>query len=316
MKYTAAGYRRARGAALLVAMLIAAIVTSIVAGLLWHQQLWLRQYDFQRDQAQAHSLARSGISWARMVLFEDARASPVDHFAEQWAIRLPLTPLENGEIGGAIVDQQGLLNVNAMVKGGVAQPDMLARYAQLLKLLGLPAALGPALADWLDADGNAAPDGGAEDAHYVAHTPSRVTANRPVATIDELVLVAGYTPDVVARLRPFVTALPAAAGTAINVNTAPPEVLAAMVTGLTIDDANRLAASRATRPFVSSSDFRARLATVNASAINFTDATVRVNSDAFIVRVDVRQGEVRTIALAMLIREPNVWPRVAWQMVE
>ena len=151
------------GAALVIAMLLAAIVTSIVAGLLWHQQLWLRQYDFQRDQAQAHSLARSGITWARLILSEDARATSNDHFGEQWAIRLPATPLENGEIGGAIIDQQGLLNVNAIVKGGIAQPDALVRYARLLSLLGLPATLAPALADWLDANGEVTPGGGAEE---------------------------------------------------------------------------------------------------------------------------------------------------------
>jgi general secretion pathway protein K len=76
-----------RGAALVIAILLSAIASSIVAGLLWHQQLWLRQYDYQRDQSQAHSLARSGIDWARLILQEDARRSSIDHFGEQWAIR-------------------------------------------------------------------------------------------------------------------------------------------------------------------------------------------------------------------------------------
>ena len=316
MRAIRATRRQHNGAALLMAMLIAAIVTSIVAGLLWHQQLWLRQYDFQRDQAQAHLLARSGISWARLILFEDTRTSAIDHFGEQWAIRLPLTPLENGEIGGAIADQQGLFNVNALVKGGTLQPDVLARYSRLLALLGLPPALGPALADWLDANGEATPGGGVEDAHYVALTPTRVAANRPLATIDELALVAGYTPDAIARVRPFVTALPAATTSgAINVNTAPPEVLAATIDGLTLDDANKVVAARASRAFLSTGEFRARLAPI-ASGIAVNESAVRVTSDAFVVRVDVRQGEVRTTAYALLIREPNTWPRIVWQMLE
>ena len=317
--------RHSTGAALLIAMLIAAIVTSIVAGLLWQQQLWLRQYDFQRDQAQAHSLARSGISWARLILFEDARTSAIDHFGEQWAIRLPLTPLENGEIGGAIADQQGLFNVNALVKGGTLQPDVLARYTRLLVLLGLPPALGPALADWLDVNDEPTPGGGVEDAHYVALTPARVAANRPLATIDELGLVAGYTQEAIARLRPFVTALPAtasganagagSAAGAVNINTAPPEVLAATIDGLGLDDANKVVASRASRVFSSTGEFRARLASI-ASGIAVNESAVRVTSDAFVVRVDVRQGEVRTTAYALLVREPNAWPRIVWQMLE
>ena len=304
------------GAALVLAMLLAAIVTSIVAGLLWHQQLWLRQYDFQRDQAQAHSLARSGITWARLILFEDARASSTDHFGEQWAIRLPSTPLENGDIGGAIIDQQGLFNVNSIVKGGVIQPDALARYSRLLALLGLPAALGPTLADWLDADSEITPGGGAEDAFYGALTPAGVASNRPLVTVDELTMVAGYTPAAMERLRPFVTVLPVAAGGAINLNTAPPEVLAATIEGLTLEDANRLAAARATRPFLSTADFRTRLASTLGSSLTINEQNVRVTSDAFIVRVDVRQGEVRTAGIAMLVREGGAWPRIAWQMIE
>ena len=304
--------RHAAGAALVLAMLLAALASSIVAGLLWHQQLWLRQYDFQRDQSQAQSLARSGIDWARLILQEDARVSGIDHFGEQWAIRLPLTPLDNGEIGGEITDQHGLFNVNALVRGGVMQPEAAARYARLLALLGLPATLGPGLIDWLDGDGEATPGGGAEDGFYAALEPPRAAPNRPLVTPDELALVTGYTPEVLARLRPFVTALPPSASVAVNVNTAPPEVLAATLDGLTLADANRLAAARGTRPFLTVADFRSRL----PSGIPVNELTLAVRSDGFVVRVEVRQGEVRATGLALVLREGGAWPRLVWQMIE
>jgi len=305
-------HERQRGAALIIAILLAAIASSIVAGLLWHQQLWLRQYDYQRDQSQAKSLARSGIDWARLILQEDARRTSVDHFGEQWAIRLPQTPLDNGEIGGELTDQQGLFNVNTLVKNGIVQPDALARYKRLLALLELPAALAPALADWVDADSVPLPEGGVEDAYYMALDPPRRAANRPLVTIDELALVAGYTPAVLAKLRPFVTALPASAGAAINVNTAPPEVLSATLDGLTLTDANRLTSVRLEHPFMSLAEFRARL----PSGIPVNEAVLRVTSDGFVIRVDVRQGEVRTTALALIVRNGSEWPRVVWQMLE
>jgi general secretion pathway protein K len=302
----------AAGAALVLAMLLAALASSIVAGLLWHQQLWLRQYDFQRDQSQAQSLARSGIDWARLILQEDARSSTIDHFGEQWAIRLPLTPLENGEIGGAITDQQGLFDLNALVKDGTVQPEVFARYGRLLALLDLPAALAPALADWLDADSEVTPGGGAEDGFYAALTPPRLAANRPLVTPDELALVAGYTPGVLARLQPFVTALPPSASTAVNVNTAPPEILAATVEGLKLADASALAAARGDKPFLTVADFRARL----PSGITVNESALRVTSDGFVVRVDVRQGDVRATGLALVLRESGALPRIVWQMIE
>ena len=300
-----------RGAALVIAMLLAAIASSVVAGLLWHQQLWLRQYDYQRDYAQAQSLARSGIDWARLILQEDARRTPIDHFSEQWAIRLPLTPLDNGEIGGELTDQQGLFNVNTLAAGGLLQPDALARFQRLLALVQLPPSLAPALADWIDANSEPLPDG-AEDAHYLALSPPRRAANRPLVLLDELALVAGHTPDVVAKLRPFITALPRTAGIAINVNTAPPEVLAATIEGLSLTDANRLAAARLGRPFQSIADFRSRLPT----GVVVSDHLIRVTSDGFIVRVNVRQGEVRATAHALIVRSGPDWPRVIWQMLE
>ncbi|MEP6701837.1 MAG: type II secretion system minor pseudopilin GspK [Betaproteobacteria bacterium] len=303
---------RHRGAALVLAMLLAAIASSIVAGLLWQQQLWLRQYDYQRDAAQAQSLARSGIDWARLILQEDARRTSLDHFGEQWAIKLPLTPLDNGEVGGELTDQQGLFNVNTLVANGIVQPDALARYRRLLAILELPASLAAALADWLDADAMPLPDGGAEDEYYMALDPPRRAANRPLVTIDELGLVAGYTPDVLARLHAFITALPQSAGVAINVNTAPPEVLAATLENLSLPDANRLAASRLGKPFQSVADFRSRL----PSGITVNELVLRVSSDGFIIRVEVRQGEVRASALALIVRKGSEWPRVVWQMIE
>ncbi len=294
-------------------MLLAAIATSIVAGLLWHQQLWLRQYDFERDRIQAQSLARSGIDWARLILQEDARSNGVDHFGEQWAIRLPATPLETGAVSGAVIDQQGLFNLNGVARDGTLQPEVLARYARLLKLLDLPPELAPALADWIDAKMVASTNGGAEDGFYMALDPPRLAANRPLVTLEELAQVAGYTADRIRRLAPFVTALPSAAGSAINVNTAPPEVLAATIDGLSLSDANRIAAGRTVRPFVDIGAFRAQLPT---TGLTINEQALRVTSDAFVIRVEVRQGEVRATGTAMVLREGNKWPRLVWQMIE
>src|SRR5437867_1236850 len=112
MVHSAAMRRTTDGAALVIAMLIAALAAAIVAGLLWQQQLWLRQHTLTADQAQARTLALAGVNWARAILQDDARSSSTDHLGEFWAIRLPTTPLENGEIAGYISDQQALLNVN------------------------------------------------------------------------------------------------------------------------------------------------------------------------------------------------------------
>src|SRR4029077_18493228 len=102
------------GAAIVMAMLLAALAATIAATLLWQQQRWAGEYERRRDQVQAQALAMAGVQWARQIVFENAPPSTV-HLGQPWAFRLPSTPIENGSIGGYITDAQGRLNVNNLV---------------------------------------------------------------------------------------------------------------------------------------------------------------------------------------------------------
>ena len=87
------------------------------------------------------------------------------------------------------------------------------------------------------------PPNGAEDQHYLALDPPYRAANRRIADLAELARVKGFDARAVARLEPFVTALPDE--TPVNVNTAPAAVLRALVPGLGPEDATRLVRARA-----------------------------------------------------------------------
>jgi general secretion pathway protein K len=63
-----------------------------------------------------------------------------------------------------------------------------------------------------------------------------------MTSVDSLLDVPGFTPDVVARLRPFVTMLPTV--TPINMNTASAEVIAASVPGMNLSNAQALVSRR------------------------------------------------------------------------
>ena len=101
---------------------------------------------------------------------------------------------------------------------------------RLLEILALPDALAASLADWLDADGEPQPQDGAESGYYQGLQPPYLAANRPLGDVAELALVRGFDEAARTRLRAFVTALPRF--TPVNVNTASPEVLAAVVGNL------------------------------------------------------------------------------------
>jgi general secretion pathway protein K len=76
------------------------------------------------------------------------------------------------------------------------------------------------------------------------------------AQVDDLLSVEGFTPPMIEKLRDYVVVLPRS--TPVNVNTAPAEVLAARIDGLSASDAAAIVASRDRAYFLSNADFTGR----------------------------------------------------------
>jgi general secretion pathway protein K len=303
----------ARGAAIVMAMLLAALAATIAATLLWQQQRWAAEFERRRDQVQAQALAMAGVQWARQIVFENAPPSMV-HLGQPWAFRLPSTPIENGSIGGYITDAQGRLNVNNLAAAGESPRTARAALQRLFSALGIPASFLNAIGDWVDADDQTTDGGGAEDAYYLAQQSApALAANAPIRRVAELLSVRGADPALVARLRPFVDALDAP--TAINVNTAPAEVLVAAIAGLDIAGAAALVAGRTQRPFGSIADFRSRLPRPD---LTVDEMMLAVKSDWFVVTIEARQGDTVARARALFRRSATTteWPTVVWQTIE
>lgn len=308
---SSAGYPRVRGAAIVVAMLLAAFAATIATTLLWQQQRWAGEYEHRRDQVQAQALAMAGIHWARQILYDDARSSAIDHLGETWALRLPPTPIENGSITGFIVDAQGRLNIDNLAAATALTEPTRGALTRLFGQLGLPPTLLNAVTDWVDSDAAVREPGGAEDAFYLAQGVPGLAANAPIERVAELLAVRGGGPAQVGRLLPFVEAI--AAPTTVNVNTAPPEVLAATIVGLDADGVALLVAARDKAAFTSVADFKARLPKPD---LIVDEAMLSVRSDYFVVSVEARQGETIARARALLKRVSGEWPAVLWQTVE
>src|SRR5580704_7625386 len=279
-----------RGAAIVMAMLLAALAATIAVALLWQQQRWAGEYERRRDQVQAQALAMAGVQWARQILYENAPPTIV-HLGQPWAFRLPNTPIGHGSIGGYIIDAQSRLNVNNLTLGGAPGTAAQAALQRLFAELSVANPLLNAITDWVDADSQTTPNGGAEDGYYLAQDPPGLAANAPVRRVAELLAVRGADPTLIARLAPFIDALDAP--TSVNVNTAPAEVLMASVAGLDAAGAITLVAGRATKPFANLSDFRSRLPQGNLSV---DETMLSVTSDWFVVTIEARQGD--TVARA------------------
>jgi len=295
------------GVAIVLAMGVVAVAALAATAILVSQSTWSRQVELTAGRAQAQLLIQAGLDWARAVLSDDRRASSIDHLGEPWALRLPPIPVENGSLAGHIEDQQGKFNVNNLVKDGKVNVAQLGQFRRLLSILDLPPALAGALADWIDADSEPQPKDGAEDEYYGSLLTPYLAANRPLTDVAELALVRGFDDNVRARLRPFVTALPRA--TAVNANTASPEVLAAVVEGLDLDGARALVAKREGSFFRNFSDFSSQLP---AGAIAPAES-ISVGSDYFIATTRITVGGAQARGSALLAREKTGWPAIVWR---
>ena len=296
-----------QGVAIVLAMSVVALAAIATTAMMTTQGTWSREIELQVDHAQAQVLIQAGIDWARTVLSDDRRLNNVDHLKEPWALRLPPMPVDNGELAGYIEDQQGAFNLNNLVLGGKISVTQLERFRRLLSILGLPSTLADSLADWIDADNNPQQNGGAEDEYYLSLQPPYLAANRPLTDVDELALVRGFSDEVRARLSPFVSALPA--NTAVNVNTASPEVLSAVIEGLDLDAARALVTQRERAYFRDYSDFSNRL----PRGIQTAGNDLQVSSNYFLARVRVTIGGAEARGNALLVRADIGWPAIVWR---
>ncbi len=304
---------RESGAAIILAVLTLALVAGLAAMVVRDYGAAVASLSGRHDQAQARLLARGAVDWARNVLADDARRTSIDYFGENWAVRVPPTPVEDGEVSGELEDLSGRFDLNSLVLAGVADPVRATVYKRLLSELGISpmeaAALAASLIDWIDADDAVTSPDGAESGWYAAATPLRAPANAFLTDVDELTLIRGYGIDLVNRLRPFVTALPAAAP--LNVNTASAEVLAAVVPGLGTDGARVLIAKRLSIPFKNPADFIARLprADLRPDAVPLS-----VTSRYFMASGRARYG-LATTRMQVLLDRGRIWPEIIWQKI-
>jgi general secretion pathway protein K len=113
-----------------------------------------------------------------------------------------------------------------------------------------------------------------------------------MTSVDSLLDVPGFTPDIIARLRPFVTVLPTT--TAVNMNTAPAEVIAAMVPGMNLSNAQAFVARRETVFFHNVGDVQNALRGAGVQQLVFDPNEMDVNTNYFLIhgRVEHERAEV------------------------
>ena len=281
------------GIAALTAILVVAVAATAAAMMLRQQSAMLDQTLLVSSRAQADQYAAAGLDWARGVLTYDARTSTTDSLREGWAQPIVGLPIERAVVAGAIADEQSKFNLNNLVAARPSQADLKV-FRQLLVILDVDPALADNATEWIDEN--------ASDAYYLAlPRPYRSAKARKFATVDELHRVRGFDAKIVARIRPYVTALPEEGHKTVNGNTASDVVLAALA-GVERSRIADIVAERDAKPFDTKEALVNRL---QQSGFTVQLADVDVASQWFSARVSVRQDDVQLGTEALLKRAPG-----------
>ncbi|QRQ87568.1 type II secretion system minor pseudopilin GspK [Cupriavidus oxalaticus] len=321
--------RRARGAAVVTALLMVTLAVVVVSGMLWRQQVQIRAIENQRLLAQATWIERAAVDWARLILRDDQRRTNVDQLGEPWAVPIAETRLsdflgaslrtdvagETSFLSGRILDAQARFNLANLViwtatagqgRAASVDPAAEAAYRRLLQTVGLNPQLAESTARaMLQAaqGGSGSGDGGGR------------AAPRPLDSVQGLLSLPGYTPEMVAVLEPFVTVLPER--TLVNANTAEAEVLAAVIDKLPLERARELVRQRDRAYFNNIGNVQTQLAAVAPQADSTSLANmIDVRTHYFLVYGLVRHERASRLQVSLIFRgEPlgaTNTTRVVW----
>jgi len=144
--------KKQQGVAIITALLIVAIATTISITISTRLQLDIRRTGnlIAQDQAQFYILAAE--EWSQRILRQDKEDGNTDSLDENWATELPPLPVDGGTIQGTLTDLHSCLNINSLIKENALDETSRARLAQLFKQLKIDANLTQAITDWIDND--------------------------------------------------------------------------------------------------------------------------------------------------------------------
>ena len=254
------------GAALITALLFVALATVAATYMVKRQYFDIRQTGNIVSIDSANMAALAAESWAISFLAQDLEnpeTKSTDDFEETELRKEGLSsPYEDdGTLSGKIFDLQGRFNINNMLAWDKENKKMIIDKAQveIFKRLitninqatdeedqnkvEIPAELADKVVDWLDEDTEAS-DNGAEDDIYAGMPIPYKTPNNLIASTSEILLLEGVWDEtnktaIFDKLEPYIAALPQR--TPINFNIASKELIAAMVDGISLSDAESIA---------------------------------------------------------------------------
>jgi general secretion pathway protein K len=313
------------GAAIIGVLVVLALCTMLVSGLFAREYITIRSVENRVSLSQIRWMERAVLDWVQVALrfdaMNDARAGKLsDECTEPWTVfvdretqldetttgGIALSTAEKPAIiSGQVKDAQARFNLNNLIdasKDPVIEKSavQIEAFRRLLTHLQLPVGLADTVADYL-----------------ILVRPRTVGEKTTPATkpqlmfIEDLISLPGFTQEHLRKLEKFVIFLPTKLQTTVNVNFAEPEVLAAVIDGLSMGDARRVSqASQCRTPINQKDKISQTFGGSNTLNLNLVD----VKTDFFLVDGNVRFDRMEVKTEALLKRDRTGFKvEVVWQ---
>ena len=306
------------GFVLVTILLVIAILVPLVLAFTSRVQVNLMQADNFRNSVQAVRLSRSGVEGAIGILKTDDPT--YDTLKDTWALDFPALGVAEGTLDVKIKDEDGKIPINQLVQdnGVDVNKDVEQRLRKLISRLGGRPEVIDALIDWIDTNDTVTGAAGAEYEYYKAL--GYASKNGPIDSLDELSMVKGFDKELLfdKNFLNFVTV--AQTDGKINVNTAPEEVLfallgtqtTALAQPLNDSDVEDLIRHRDEHEFKTIQDVNAVVKISTTQAGNIA-SLIKVNSAFFTVSSKCKLGKVVYNSEALLQRDGKNITTVSWR---
>ena len=308
-----------QGMAIISALLIAAVVAVIAAGMLTRQSVSTRALEADQQRVQGRWLLHGGLEISRQLLWDARQRDPLTRLDQPWAQRLNAHGFE-----GRLEDEQGKFNLRNLVANERVDEAQVQAFQRLCELIGVSAGLSQRISQRVIGsypyllNPQIAENTTSKNAFDSGRATSPNASRKPqnpklpmLRSVDDLRSVEGVNDAVIGKLAPYLTVIPAT--TWLNGNTATAPVLAAYVPGLSLERAQALINERdAGRWFINRGDFVNRLRMPN---LELTSVKVGITSDWFRLRGEARRDQRRVSLDALLHRSEDRLPQVIWSRV-
>jgi len=311
--------RNERGAVLILALLIVALVAGLGIKFAGDYQLGLARAEGRWHGAQARAYSYSAEGAALRILSQDNTPNYDSPDEGTWAAEIPVE-VEGGALLISITDANSQLNLNSLARP--LDPNKFPLEADrydpaqrmFIRLLQLfpdivhspdeAAGILEAVVDWIDADDNPSGNNGAENSYYLGLADPYQPANVGFRSVEELQMVRGITPDLMRALRPYITVLNSTQG--MNVNTMEPLLYRCINASSDLKPLDEATANalkpKSGEPYKEKGEFEAALSKVLSVASGIDKENLTTATDLFWLKTQADIGDQRRTARSLLAR--------------